>query len=93
VNAPRACPNSSLSRSVSLIAAQFTVTNGFCSRLLLACTARAISSLPVPLSPVISTVASVGAIRTIRPEHPRTERERPTMFPGTCNVLNSTARE
>ena len=32
------------------------------------CSVRAIMSLPVPVSPSISTVASVGAIRSIRPK-------------------------
>ena len=36
------------------IAAQLTSTNGAAARLLLACSQRATSSLPVPFSPVIS---------------------------------------
>ena len=61
VKAPRSCPNSSLSSSVSVIAAQLIATNGFDARALLSWMARATSSLPVPLSPVTSTVAAVGA--------------------------------
>ena len=41
---------------------KFTFTNGFLARELLICTASAINSLPVPLSPVISTEALVRAI-------------------------------
>ena len=62
VNAPFSWPNSSLSSSVSGIAAQLTATNGPVARgeLRRGC-ARATSSLPVPLSPSSSTVASRGA--------------------------------
>ena len=65
VNAPLTWPNSSLSRSGSGIAAQLTATSGPAARLLWRCSARATSSLPVPLSPVTSTLASVGATRAI----------------------------
>jgi hypothetical protein len=44
------------------MAAQLTVMNGFFERSERACTKRAITSLPVPLSPVISTEASEVAI-------------------------------
>ena len=80
VNEPLACPNSSLSSKVSVMAAQLTGTKGRSPRLLFACTAFATSSLPVPLSPVMSTMASVGAMRTMRPRTSRTARERPMMF-------------
>ena len=42
--------------------------------------ARASSPLPVPLSPVMRTVASVGATLMMRPSTSRTGAERPTMF-------------
>ncbi len=42
-------------------AAQLTATNGPAARLDAWCTARAATSLPVPLSPANSTVAWVGA--------------------------------
>ena len=54
-------PNSSLSSSPVGMAAQFTLTNVRSRRWLRLWMARAISSLPVPLSPRISTVESVGA--------------------------------
>ena len=43
------------------------VMNGRLRRGLIRCTARATSSLPVPVSPRISTVASVGATTSTRP--------------------------
>ena len=61
VNAPFSWPNSSASRIDSGIAAQLTATNGPFARALFSWSARASSSLPVPLSPSSSTVASLGA--------------------------------
>ena len=67
VNAPRSCPNSSLSISSGGIAAQLTLTNGPADTELLRWIARAISSLPVPLSPAMNTVVSLAAtFSTIR---------------------------
>ena len=63
VKAPRSCPNISDSTRSRGMAAQLTVTNARADRRLAACTAAAASSLPVPLSPVRSTRASVGATR------------------------------
>ena len=65
VKDPFSCPNNSLSISSVGIAAQFTSTNGPVARLLFSCTQRATSSLPTPLSPVISILASVGATFSI----------------------------
>ena len=56
VNAPFSWPKSSLSSSDSGRAAQLTATNGRLRRGDASCTARATSSLPVPVSPKISTV-------------------------------------
>ena len=79
VNAPFSCPNSSEASKDSVRAAQFTATNGPRARRLAAWTALATSSLPVPDSPVISTVASVGAmVRTIS-QSARMDSLRPTM--------------
>ena len=61
VNAPRAWPNSSDSSSGSGIAPQLTPTNGLSRRGLARWMARASSSLPVPESPKISTLASESA--------------------------------
>ena len=56
VKAPLTWPNSSDSISGSGIAAQLTLIRGISRCALLAWIARATSSLPVPVSPVISTV-------------------------------------
>src|ERR671914_222367 len=66
VKAPFSKPNSSDSRSSVGSAAQFTLTNGLSLRSDWACSARATSSLPVPLSPRIRTVTSVSETRSIR---------------------------
>ena len=63
VNAPFSWPKSSVSSRFSGIAAQLIATNGPSARGLSTCSARANSSLPVPLSPSRSTVASVAAAR------------------------------
>jgi len=65
VKAPFSWPNSSDSTSVSGIAATLTATKAWPRRSLRAWIARATSSLPVPLSPVISTVVGVDAICVI----------------------------
>ena len=61
VNAPFSWPNSSLSSRPVGMAAQFSLTNVRPRRPLRLWMARAISSLPVPVSPWINTVESVGA--------------------------------
>ena len=65
VNEPATWPNSSLSSSVSGSAPQATSTNGLSRRPLRRWMARAIIDLPVPLSPVTSTVALVSATLSI----------------------------
>ena len=77
VNAPLTWPNSSDSSSVSGIAAQLTLTNGMSRCALRWCTARATSSLPVPVSPVISTVLRVAATSSMRPITSAMARLRP----------------
>ena len=62
-----------------MIAAQFTGTNGRAPRRLATWSARATSSLPVPDSPEMRTVASVGATRTTRSSRSCIAAERPTM--------------
>jgi hypothetical protein len=57
---PRSWPNNSLSNSPRGSAAQFSLTNGWLRRLLSSCSLEAINPLPVPVSPIISTVESVG---------------------------------
>ena len=63
VKAPRSTPNSSLSRRFSGMAAQLTATYGPFARVLCSWIRRARHSFPVPLSPVISTLAELGATR------------------------------
>ena len=94
VKAPFSCPNNSLSSNCGESAAQCTATNFPFGRSLSACKACAASSLPVPLSPEISTVARVGATwrrvsytSCIGAESP-TSRSRPKRL-STC-FFNST---
>ena len=63
VKAPLVWPKSSLSIRFSGIAPQFTATKGPSRRDESSWMRRALTPLPVPLSPVISTVLSVGATR------------------------------
>ena len=79
VNAPFSWPNSSLSRSVSGSAATLTAMNGLCRRGDRAWRPRATSSLPVPLSPWISTVESTDAIWTTRARTSSITSVSPTM--------------
>src|SRR5690606_12062271 len=65
--APFSWPNSSDSIRVSGMAAQLTEISGARARRERLCKARATSSLPVPDSPWISTVESVGATLRILP--------------------------
>ena len=61
MKAPFSRPKSSLSSRPVGIAAQLSLTKGFERRGLRLWIARAINSFPVPVSPWISTVESVGA--------------------------------
>ncbi len=61
VKAPFTWPNSSDSIRSFGSAAQLIFTIGPSTRVLFACTALAASSLPVPLSPTMSTLASEEA--------------------------------
>ena len=77
-------PNSSDSSSVSGSAPQFSATNGRSCRGELKWIARATSSLPVPDSPVISTVLLVGAIVSISWKTASIGSLRPMMFENWC---------
>src|SRR5471030_997803 len=61
VKAPFSWPNSSASTRDSENAPQLTATNGRLRRALRLWMCRATNSLPVPVSPMISTLASLGA--------------------------------
>ena len=65
VKAPRTCPKSSLSKTPSAMPPAFTVTIGRGARGDTACSACATRLLPVPFSPLISTLASDGPTRAI----------------------------
>ena len=91
VKAPRTCPNSSLSISVSGMAAQLIGTKGNSFRGLRAWRAAATSSFPVPLSPRIITLASVGATRSISSKTPRIASLRPTI-PSYAEVPRTDSR-
>ena len=79
VNAPRTWPKSSDSSSVSGIAAQLTLMSGMSRCALRSWIARATSSLPVPVSPVMSTVLLVSATRSARRMMSSIARLRPMM--------------
>src|SRR6266581_2906064 len=65
VKAPFSWPNNSEAISEGGIEAQFTLIKAWVARCEPLCMARAISSFPVPVSPVISTVEFVGATFTM----------------------------
>ena len=90
VNAPRSYPNSSDSSSCSGSAAQFSATNGPLFRADAAWMNRAATSLPVPDSPVSSTV--VSGRRHLHPLHStwRHSAEAPTML-RCVRLLTSSA--
>ena len=64
VNAPRSCPNISLSKSSSERLAASMRTNGSPAREEASCSARARWSLPVPLSPAIRIVLGSSSARS-----------------------------
>ena len=79
VNAPFSCPNSSLSTRPAEIAAQFTLTSSRSRRGLASWIARATSSLPVPVSPVMRTVVFVPATIATRSIMWRRPADEPTI--------------
>jgi hypothetical protein len=79
VKEPFTWPKSSDSRRVSGSAEQFSATNGRRARSERSWIARATSSLPVPVSPTMSTVARVGATRSTMSNMRRMAGVRPTM--------------
>ena len=78
VKAPLTWPKSSLSSTSWGMAVQFTVTIFLSRRWLCWWMARATSSLPVPLGPVMSTVPMVGATWRMRSKMVRICGESPT---------------
>ena len=88
VNAPRSCPNSSLSSRFSESAAQCTATKAPRARALAWWIACAISSLPVPDSPSTRIVAREGATSRTRSMTSRSAPE-PPMIPSKLNFSSS----
>ena len=77
------CPNSSLSNSVSTTAAQLMVTSRRARRGPCSWSADATSSLPLPVSPVMSAVRACGARRRIRRKSSCIAGSRPIIPPHT----------
>ena len=93
VNAPFSWPKISLSSSVSGIAAQLTATKGPRPRGDSSWSVRATSSLPVPLSPVMSTAAGVGAASSINRCTACMAGLVPTSRPMSPELLHAAAQE
>ena len=91
VNAPRLCPNSSDSTRSSGSAAQFSVQNILCRRELPRWIARATSSLPLPLSPSISTANGAAAARATLCRSSAITGVRPSSSPGPLRASASVA--
>ena len=91
VNEPFSWPKSSLPMSSRGIAPVCTGTNGPLRRRLRLWIARATSSLPVPLSPTISTGAIVAATRSMRVKTSRIRREPPTMPSKTSEPVSASS--
>ena len=96
VNEPLTWPNSSLSSRLSVRAPQLTRMYGPEARGLRSWMARAISSLPVPVSPTIRTQARDGATcRVVRADlaHGRARADHPRQGGGRRPVEGSCVRE
>src|SRR6185503_7144815 len=96
VKAPRSCPKSSDSISVSEKSAQLTATKGRCLRRLDWWMSVAVTSLPVPLSPVTSTVLSLFPMTRRNSNTARIRALCPTTSDsltfGTWDVMPRTSR-
>ncbi len=74
------------------MAAQLSLTKVRSLRGLKSCTARAMSSLPVPVSPHIRTVEGVGATVATFLSVARRAALSPTILPKSCSVRASSSR-
>ncbi|MCY1401541.1 hypothetical protein D9M71_166620 [compost metagenome] len=98
VKALASWPKISLSNRFSGRPPQFRATNGCAWRLLKSCRQRATSSLPVPVSPSISTLAEVSATLAINSRRFCMAGERPMMRPSrelrsaSCRRKEKTSR-
>ncbi len=86
------CPKNSLSKSDSGIAPQLTAMSGRRRRALRSWIARANNSFPVPLSPEMSTAASVGATSSTCFITRCSGRLVPTISPKFCVLRISSSR-
>ncbi|MCZ7683050.1 MAG: hypothetical protein M5U28_31270 [Sandaracinaceae bacterium] len=91
MKAPRTCPKSSLSTSVSGSAAQSMATKGPRRRPPCSWSARAASSLPVPVSPSRSTVTSLFAASSSTAKTSRSARLSPTSSPKRRDWLGGSS--
>ena len=91
VKAPFSWPNSSLSTRLSAKAPQLTATNGPPLRPLRAWIWRATSSLPVPVSPMTSALASLGARRSMRSSSSRERGSLNTSTVARTDLVSSRA--
>ena len=92
VNAPFSWPNSSLSTRPAGRAEQLSLISGLSFRRERLWTARAISSFPVPVSPRISTVESVGATCFTLASTLRSTAEPPMISSKLYSLLISSCR-
>ena len=92
MNAPRRWPNSSLSSRVSGSAAQLTARNGPSARVLAPWMPRATSSLPVPVSPSISTTMGELAALSMSENTAIMAGERPMMSSKPSRLTRSRRR-
>ena len=89
VKAPLSCPNNSLSRSPRGIAAQFNLMKERPWRTLKSWIARAISSFPVPVSPNIKVLESVGATMETSSRAVLNAGLSPTISPNSARISPS----
>ncbi len=92
MKAPLSCPNSSEATRPSGSAAQLTFTMARLARGDPAWIARARSSFPVPVSPVISTVESVAVTRATRSSTSRSFGELPITPPAAAVAVISSRK-
>ena len=78
VKAPRSWPKSSVSIRVSEKSAQLTATKGWWRRVLSWCSTLAMTSLPVPLSPMMITLLSLRLTTLAKSKMARIRGLRPT---------------
>ena len=91
VNAPRTCPKSSLSMRASGMAPQLMTTKGPVARLLRRWISWAMSSLPVPVSPVMRTEMSVVATFWSLRKTSSIDEHEPMISPNLLSLSSETS--